>query len=436
MAQQIINNGSYDNDLSAESVRTSFEKTKSNFSELYTEQKYLFGELISQSAIPVNDSADLYAHDSVIYVKQFSSKEYAFIVYQCDRTTKNEYATTMEIRLIIFDLQTRSVMSNIEVLKGNTTYGAITTHDSACAKPRIHDLGSSLRIVAANYQTIYYRDLSLTTLELGSLNVLQFTIRNASNDGWDASPIDATETNLETHCFRCTGKNFPTDGANPIMPHCGGIDNVQSRVIGATTYYYCSFEAYFPNYGDYGIAFLAESTDKINWRLYPPIAVDDATYVNNRTSETSFIYINDRWNAVSRATANLYSYSLDGGFTWSAQEPFGISNSTSPKKGADYANIRKGLSTYVPTAFFAYNKTTEIYKATYGRCTLALAITQDMINFTDIAIINNYRTNHYPSVHYLEGFLYLVFTTSMKATNTDRNTLMLSKINLWRQFKI
>lgn len=434
MSQQVINNGTYDNDPAAEAIRVSFTKCKENFAELYDEQARILGDTILQSAIPINDESDLYAHDAVIYVKQFSSKEYAFIVYQCDRTTKTEYSDTQEIRLIIYDLVARSIVSNSEVIKGNTTYGAITTNDSPCAKPRIHDIGSStLRIVASNYQTVYYRDLNLSTLELGSLTVMQFTIRNAANDGWDGSPVDATTANLEIHCTRTAGVGFPTDGAIATMPHCGGIDNIQSRVIGETTYYYCSFEAYFPNYGDYGIAFLAESTDKINWRLYPPIDADDTTYSNNKTSETSFIYINDKWNAVSRATANLYSYSEDGGLTWSAQTAFGITDSKSSKKGADCVNIRTGAASYYPIAFFAYNKTPEIYKASYTRTTMALAITEDMVNFTDIAIMNLYRTAHYPSIHYLEGLLYMVFTTSMKATNTDRNTLMFAIINPWKQ---
>lgn len=421
--KQNINYGTLPNDGTGESWRSAFKKTKENFDDLYSENVYKLGELMQESAITANDEDDLYAHDSMLLIVSQGVKRYALIGYQCDKVTKNEYAATMHARIAVINLQNKQVLSSIELAKGNTTYNGITLANSAVAKPRLHDIGSGVvRCYFSNGNNIYYRDLTLSTLTLGNVVVFQATIRNAANNGWDASPVDLTVTNLNTHCFRTTGKNLPDPGAFSIMAHISGIDHVQQ--VGSN--YYMSCEAYYANSGDYGVAFLMESSDKINWRIYPPVMVGDA-YTDCKTSESSFQYINNRWNIISRANNYLYAYSTDGGLTWSSQVASGLINPNyGSKTSADYVNIQKGASTFEPTSFFAYNKDSTIYGI--GRPTLSLAKTSDMVNFVDLAILENYRTNHYPALCYYNGFLYMIYTTS-RALNTDRDTLMFTRFN-------
>lgn len=436
MAQQDINYGIAPDDGTGETFRSAFSKIQSNFDEHYDIQAYEIGEDLLNRAIPINDADDLYAHDSqVLIVNPSTSKLYALITYQCNKTIKTEYENTQQARLVVYNLHTKTIISSEAIAEPDTTYGAITLPASPLAKPRMHDLGTGVvRIYFSCYDTVYYRDLTLSDLSLGDVTIFQAKIRNSNNTDWDGSAIDMTTANLDTHLTRCTGGGLPTDGAFQVIPHISGIDHVQT--VGAS--YFASIECYFPKYGDYGVVMLMESTDLTNWKIYPPVDLDSTTYANNSTSESSFIYIDSKWHCISRANNYLYSYSEDGGLTWSAQAASGLINPNGGSKtSADYVNIRKGSSTYYPIAFFAYNKDTEIYKADgYSRCTMAISITEDMINFTDIAVMNDYQTCHYPSIHYYRGKIFLVYTTSKRATNTDRETLMLVEFNPWRQLKV
>lgn len=432
---EIINNGTYDNDPSAEAIRASFEKSKNNFAEITANRVYDIGCDLLSRAIPINDTDDLYAHDSRILIVSYStSKLYALIAYQADKSTKTEFQNTQQVRLIVYDLHTRAIVSSLEVAAPGETYGTVTLASTPVAMPAMHKISSStVRVYFSNGQTIYYRDLALATLAFGDAAIMQVQIRNAANDGWDAA-ADATTALLDTHCTRMTGGGLPTNGANPVMPLVRGIDNIQ--IVGSN--YYASMEAYFPNYGDYGVSFLMESADLTAWRLYAPVDLDSSTYINCNSAETSYIYLDSKWHAISRYGNYLYASSEDGGLTWSAQVASGLINPNGGSKcSADYVNIRKGVATYYPIAFFAYNKDAEIYPTgSYGRVTLGVAITEDMATFTDIAIMNNFRTCHYPSIHYFNGLLYMTYTTSERAINTDRDTLMLTVINPWIQLKV
>lgn len=52
MAQQIINNGTFDNDPSAEKIRTAFDKTNANFTELYDKgYKVIASNIVDSSAV-------------------------------------------------------------------------------------------------------------------------------------------------------------------------------------------------------------------------------------------------------------------------------------------------------------------------------------------------------------------------------------------------
>ena len=430
-----INNGTYDNDPSAEAIRVSFEKTKDNFSEIESEWIYRVGERISAHSVVVSDDADLYAHDSQVLAVNYSTKELVLIAYQCDKVTKNEYQTTQHYRLIIYNAQTRTIEDSIEVAKGNTEYNGITLADAGIGKPRMFDLGTGyIRLTFNCSDNVYYRDLSLSDYTLGNVAVFQVRIRNAANDGWDASPVDLTVANLSTHCERCGGGAIPSAAPTyTLIPHVAGMDSIQQ--VGSDYYFSC--EAYYGNSGDYGIAFLMSSTDLSDWVVYPPVYLDTTTYTNNKTSESAFVYIDDKWHVISRANNYLYASSEDGGLTWSSQAASGLINPNSGSKtSAAYVNIQTGAATYRPIAFFAYNKDTLIYKSLYGRTTMGLSYTADMVNFTDIAIMVNYRTNHYPSICYHNGLIYMTYTTTMGATNTDRNTVMLAVFNPYKQLMI
>lgn len=428
---EIINNGTYDNDPSAEAIRVSFEKCKDNFTEIGNEWLYRVGERMAAHAVAVSDDDDLYAHDSQVLAVNSGTKELVLVAYQCNKTTKTEYQTTQYYRLIVFNAQTRTIEQSIEVAKGNTEYNGITLADAAIGKPRMINLGTgSVRLIFNCGDYVYYRDLLLSNYSLGNVAVFQVRIRNAANNGWDASPVDLTVANLSTHCERCGGGAIPSAAPTyTLIPHVAGMDSVQ--LVGSTYYFSC--EAYYSNSGDYGVAFLMSSTDLVNWQVYPPIALDTTTPTNNRTSETAFVYINSKWHAISRANNYLYS-SSDDGLTWTEQVASGLINPNSGSKtSAVYVNIQTGASTYRPTVFFAYNKDALIYNAAYGRNVMGMATTDDMVNFTDIAIMVNYRTNHYPSICYHNGLIYMTYTTTFGATNTDRNTVMLAVFNPYKQ---
>lgn len=430
MTQQNINYGSAANDGTGDAFRVAFKKTDDNFNDLYNNQKYIQGEQLLNKAFCVNDEDDLYAHDSNLLIVKYGVKTLALCAYQCDKVTKNEYALTQHARLTIYNLHSNTLVQSIEVAKANTEYNGITLANTPVAKPRLHNLGTGyVRIYFSCGDNIYFRDLNLSNYSLGNVTVFKAKIRNSGNTGWDAAAVDITIANLDEHAFRTSGKHLPTAAPYTLMPHISGIDHIQQ--VGSN--YYMSCEAYYANSGDYGVVFLMESANLTDWKIYPPVSVGD---VNSdcRTSESSFQYINGKWNVISRANNYLYSSSDDGGLTWSSQVASGLINPNyGSKTSADYVNIQKGVSTYYPISFFAYNKDSTIYGV--GRPTMALAYTLDMVNFVDIAIMEHYRTNHYPAIFYYNGLLYILFTTS-RATNTDRDTLMLSVFNPYKLLNI
>lgn len=377
-----------------------------------SEKREILGGLIVANSTPVSDARTQYAHDSHTIVQKSNNRLYQLTTWQQDRFTTAELATTSESMIKVYDLTSQKEVLYASLGKKDTDYkNGIVTGGTGIIIPRMWSLGvgDTIRIAFSNNTNCYYRDLSLRDMSLSLPAKLQVKISGGTSMDWDSSAI-------RQH-LQLTFGGFDTDFLG-LIPLVRGNDQMQ--VQGSNRY--LTFEGYpSSNPGGAGIPIMGVSADGgRTWQLKGAIFNGSLT-AGGGSPETSMVWLNGKWNALTRIGGALsYSSSTDGGNTWAT--PVVVASTalaTKETRHSAFKTIGVAGDTIVLLAYQAPNNTTG------HRTTMGFAKTSNYTNWEEIAICDCERSCHYPTIALYAGRIFGTYTTSFKNSTTgDRDAIM------------
>lgn len=381
------------------------------------EKKEVFGSVILSNAAPVSDARAQYAHDSHTFVAKNKNRLYQIVTWQQDRYTTSEWAPTSECMIKVVDLTSQEEVLYASLCKKSTDYkNGITTGASGMVIPRMWPIGTgdTIRIAFSNYTNCYYRDLSLNDMSLSLPQKMQIKIKGGTVMDWDSVAV-------RIHLDSLFG---PDTSFFDLAPLVRGSDQVQVE----SGLWYMTFEGYpTSNPGGAGIPIMGVSQDSgRTWQLRGAI-YDGSLSAGGGCPETSMVWLNSKWNALTRVGGRLhYSSSTDNGNTWSTPVEVDPTNlSTKETRHSAFKTITASGDTVVLIAYQSGNDITG------HRTKMGLCKTSDYESFEVIALADAQRSAHYPSIALFAGKLYGSFTTSLKnSTESDRDCVMRFQIDI------
>lgn len=406
MRQKLISVGTTETKASLD---LNFGNAQSNFTELYNNSVRNVGLSLSVSSIPVSDASAMYAHDSQILIKKIGGVVYRLITYQLDLTSPIEGQSNQFTKLIVFNHSSGEVLVDVELMKGGQTYGTLSIPAGAMYIPRMLNISSTVvRIVASTSSEMYYRDFDLSTLVLGDLAKFQVIIEGES------VPRDCNSSAIQAHLENTYGNTSSSyNNLSPLLRSNDAIEVVGGR------WYLCFEGSNTVDYTGKFVMLISSGDSGETWELHKPVENTVKKY-----GEMTANYVGSTWHGLLRGNNGKYLYTISqDGENWSTPADIGLGTETrhTVAKGKD--------STGSDVWIVVYNVTGEI---TGHRTTMVISKTYDFITFTRLAVLNNQKSNHYPSAVYFAGALHLTYTTGFKEMQaSDRDTIMYARFPLF-----
>jgi hypothetical protein len=366
------------------------------------------GQQLHNTAMYISDLTDLYSHESQILMYRGSSytRFYKIICWLENKTDQNENHVAQSGRLKIYNALTNALVYDTVFIKGNTDYGSgIVTGNTGVLAPRMWIYGNTLSLVGTVDYKVYKRTLDLTTLSLSSMGYFNVTIYGGSSVALDS-------LTARQHLEGITGTTSGMFKNATVMIR--GNDNV--KVIGSDWYLVCE-TMHYPG-GDFAAVpmLMKSSNNGTSWTLLNPIYFP--TYATG-FCETSIIWNDNKWNALARRA------DIDGRAYWYMSSSDGITWTEPVKSNLKGIGTRHSVTwtkdengdTVVLIAYNKFFRGFSVY-----RNVLSYAETYDYQTFTDILIINNPYSCHYPCVTNYNNTIYSTYTTGDKnVTAIDRD---------------